>query len=105
MSWKVFSLGFIWLGISFLWITLFSTQDKEWWIGEGGIKNICDLMEYIENDDIRDAGVIMTLPIFFPVIYAIFIKRKRYWFLNLVTILVTGFWLWKFFIRYQLCLW
>lgn len=35
-------------------------------IDEGGVKNICHVLEYLENDDTRDVGVIMTLPLFFP---------------------------------------
>lgn len=105
MTWKVFSLGFMWFIVSVLWIALMSVQDKEWWIGEGGIKNICDLMKYIENDDTRDVGIVFSLPVFFPAIYAILIKNKRYWFIYLVMTLITGYWLWQFFIRYQLCIW
>ena len=29
-------------------------------IDEGGVKNICHVLEYLENDDTRDVGVIMT---------------------------------------------
>lgn len=103
MNWKVFSLGSIWLFFSFLIITLLSTQDKEWWIGTGEIKNICDLMSSVENDDVRDIGVLFSLPVFFPAIYAL-VKRKRHWFIHLVTVSIAAYWLWQFFIRYQLCL-
>ena len=105
MSWKVFCLGFVWLGLSVIWIVFLSTQDKEWWIGQGEIKNICDLIAYIENDDIRDVGMVFSLPVFFPAIYAILIKRKRYWFIYAVTLTVTAYWLWQFVIRYQVCFW
>ena len=105
MKYKTYALGVIWIEISLLWILFFSVQDKEWWIGEGGIKNICDLMTYIENDDIRDVGIIFSLPVFFPAIYALIIKKKRHWFIYVATLFITGYWLWQFFIRYQLCLW
>jgi hypothetical protein len=36
-----------------------------------GVNNICDLMTYIENDDIRDVGIIFTLP-FYSHIYVLF---------------------------------
>ncbi|WP_368543985.1 YjeO family protein [Enterobacter soli] len=105
MTWKVFTLGFLWCITSLFWIVFCSIQDKEWWIGQGEIKNICDLMKYIENDDSRDVRVFFSLPVFFPAIYAILIKRTRYWFVYLITLLISGYWLWQFFIRYQLCLW
>lgn len=105
MNWKIFVIGLAWLFFSIFWIVIFSTQDKEWWIGEGEIKNICDLMKWIENDDTRDAGIIFTLPLFFPAVYVLLHKKKRYWFIYLITVLIAGFWLWQFFIRYQLCLW
>jgi hypothetical protein len=104
MNWKIFSLGSMWLVISLFWIVFCSVQDKEWWIGQGEVHNICDLMRMIENDDARDFGIFFSLPLFFPVVYAV-IKKKRYWFFWLVTLLITGYWLWQFFIRYQLCLW
>ncbi|MBV7405974.1 YjeO family protein [Enterobacter sp. ENT03] len=105
MTWKVFTLGLLWFIASIFLTAILSVQDKEWWIGTDGIKNICDLMEYIESDDARDVGIFFSSPIFFPAIYAILIKRKRYWFIYLVTFLISGYWLWQFFIRYQLCLW
>jgi Protein of unknown function (DUF2645). len=105
MNWKVFTLGFLWLIVSVLWIMLWSVQDKEWWTGDGGIKNICDLMAYIENDDNRSVGMILTLPVFLPATYTILIKRQRAWFIYLVTAVVTVYWLWQFMLRYQLCLW
>ncbi|ELW1647826.1 YjeO family protein [Enterobacter oligotrophicus] len=104
MTWKVFTLSFLWFIASLFWIVFCSVQDKEWWIGQGDIKNICDLMNYIENDDIRDVGIFYSLPVFFPAIYAIVIKRKRYWFLYLITLFISAYWLWQFFIRYQFCL-
>lgn len=105
MSWKVFTLGFIWFCLSIFWIMFCSVQDKEWWIGQGGIKNICDLMNYIENDDTRETGLFFSIPVFFPAIYAIFFKKKRYLFIYAVTLAITGYWLWQFIIRYQVCLW
>lgn len=104
MTWKIFTLSIVWFIVSLFWIVFCSVQDKEWWIGQGEIKNICDLMSYIENDDIRDVGVFYSLPIFFPAIYVIIIKRKRDWFVCLTTILISGYWLWQFFLRYQFCL-
>ncbi|EEH0549057.1 YjeO family protein, partial [Salmonella enterica] len=53
MSWKSFVLNFIWLAISIFWIDMLSVQDKEWFIDGRGINNICDVMTYLENDDIR----------------------------------------------------
>ena len=105
MNWKIFTLGIFWLIASVCWILLWSVQDKEWWIGQGDIRNICDLMKFIENDDSRDLGMLLTLPIFFPTIYAFWVKRLRDWFFYLVTVAVATFWLWQFVIRYQLCLW
>ncbi len=105
MTWKVFTLGFLWAITSLFWIVFCSVQDKEWWIGYGDVNNICNLMRSIANDDIRDVGIFFSLPVFFPAIYAIFIKKKQYWFIYIITLLISGYWLWQFFIRYQLCLW
>lgn len=104
MTWKVFTLGLLWGIASLFWIMFCSVQDKEWWIGHGEIKNICDLMLYIANDDTRNVGVFLSLPVFIPAIYAVFLKKKRYWFIYMITFLISGYWLWQFFIRYQLCL-
>lgn len=103
MRWKMLTSTLLWLIVSLCWIVLWSVQDKEWWIGEGGIKNICDLMRSVENDDTRDVGIFISLPIFLPIVYAI-ITKKRNWFFWLVATLISGYWLWQFFIRYQLCI-
>lgn len=103
MTWKVFTLSLLWLIASLFWIVFCSVQDKEWWIGQGEIKNICDLMNYIVNDDVRNVGIFYSLPVFFPAMYAIVIRRKRYWLLYRTTLFISGYWLWQFFIRYQLC--
>ncbi len=104
MSYKIFTLGIIWLCLSIIVTVIFSTQDKEWWIGEENIKNICDLMAYVENDDIRDLGMLSTFPIFLPALYAFLIKKAHHGFLYLITILIAGIWLWRFVFRYQFCL-
>lgn len=105
MKSKLFALDIIWCVVAFFWIVLLSAQDKEWMIGSGDIKNICDLINFIENDDTRFIGMSFTLPVFFPAIYMLILKKKLHWFTWLVTLCITGFWLWQFFIRYQLCLW
>ncbi len=87
MSYKIFTLGIIWLCLSIIVTVIFSTQDKEWWIGEENIKNICDLMAYVENDDIRGFGMLITFPIFLPALYAFLIKKAHHGFLYLITIL------------------
>ncbi|HBB6607403.1 TPA: YjeO family protein, partial [Escherichia coli] len=71
MNWKSFSLNLIWFVISIFWIDFLSVQDKEWFIDGRGINNVCDVMTYLENDDIRPVGIIMTLPLFIPYIYAV----------------------------------
>ncbi len=104
MSPKAISLNIIWAIVSSVLIMMFSTQDKEWFIDGYGINNICDLMIYIENDDIRDVGVIFTLPLFIPYLYAMVWKKQRSVWQFLVMMMVVLFWLWRFIIRYQLCL-
>nr|WP_250880734.1 YjeO family protein [Escherichia coli] len=64
MSARMFVLCCIWFVVAIPWILITSTLDKEWMIDEGGVKNICDVLEYLENDDTRDVGVILTLPPF-----------------------------------------
>lgn len=54
----------IWFIVAFLWITITSALDKEWMIDGRGINNVCDVLMYLEDDDTRDVGVIMTLPLF-----------------------------------------
>ncbi|HDK8875592.1 TPA: YjeO family protein, partial [Escherichia coli] len=58
MNWKSFSLNLIWFVISIFWIDFLSVQDKEWFIDGRGINNVCDVMTYLENDDIRPVGII-----------------------------------------------
>ncbi|MDQ9183716.1 DUF2645 family protein [Cronobacter sakazakii] len=50
-------------------------------------------------------GLFFSLPVFFPAVYAIFIKKNHHWLIWLTTLAIAGYWLWQFFIRYQLCLW
>lgn len=69
MSAHQFILCCIWFFVSVLWILILSTLDKEWMIDGRGINNICDVLEHLENDDTRDVGVIMTLPLFFPFLW------------------------------------
>lgn len=75
MTWKSFTLGFIWFWISILDIMLFSTRDKEWMTGSGEINNFCQLVISIPEDDTRAFGVLMTVPLFFPLLYVIFWKK------------------------------
>lgn len=103
MSWKSFTLNFIWGIVSIILIIMFSTQDKEWFIDGRGINNVCDVMDYIEDDDVRSVGIILTLPLFIPFIYAIVWRRQRgIWQYSIMATLLL-FWLWRFNIRYQLC--
>lgn len=60
----MFILCCIWFIVAFLWITITSALDKEWMIDGRGINNVCDVLMYLEDDDTRDVGVIMTLPLF-----------------------------------------
>ena len=73
----MFVLCCIWFIVAFLWITITSALDKEWMIDEGGVKNICHVLEYLENDDTRDVGVILTLPLFFPFFWFALWRKKR----------------------------
>jgi len=93
----------IWLLLCVILITLFSTQDKEWFIDGGDIKNICDVMEYIENDDVRLVGVALTIPLFFPFIYVIIWRKQRSKWQYSVAVVLLVFWLWRFIFRYYLC--
>ncbi|EAV4956155.1 YjeO family protein, partial [Salmonella enterica] len=56
-----------------------------------------------ENDDIRPVGVIMTLPLFIPYIYVVIWKRQRSLWQYSVIATMVFYWLWRFFIRYQIC--
>ena len=105
MSWKSFVLNFIWFLICIFWIDILSSQDKEWFIDGKGINNICDVMTFIENDDIRPVGGVLTFPLIIPYVYAVLWKKQRTLWQYFVTAAVVLFWSWRFFIRYQLCLW
>ncbi|MFI7785201.1 membrane protein [Citrobacter amalonaticus] len=104
MNWKAFVLNFIGSVICILLIIMLSTQSKEWFIDGRGIKNICDVMMYIENDDIGATGMIITLPIFIPFLYVIIWKKHRSIWQYFVVLTLLSFWLWRFIIRYHLCL-
>jgi len=103
VSWKSFAINIIWLLLCVILIILFSTQDKEWFIDGGEIKNICDVMEYIENDDVRLVGVALTIPLFFPFIYVIIWRKQRSLWQYTVAVVLLVFWLWRFIFRYYLC--
>ncbi|RZN51625.1 YjeO family protein [Escherichia sp. E13S3] len=104
MSARMFVLCCIWFVIAIPWILITSTLDKEWMIDEGGVKNICDVLEYLENDDTRDVGVILTLPLFFPFLWFALRRKKGGWFMYVTALAIFGYWLWQFFLRYQFCL-
>lgn len=103
MTWKMFTLGFIWFWVVILNILLFSTRDKEWMIGSGEINNFCQLTRAILEDDTRIAGVPMTLLLFLPMLYVIFWKKVCHWYLWLLLVTVFAYWLWQFFLRYYWC--
>jgi cbb3-type cytochrome oxidase subunit 3 len=103
MSCKSLTLNAIWIFICFILIVLFSTKDKEWFIDGNAINNICDVMEYIENDDIRSVGIVFTLPLFVPFIYTITWKKQRNIWQYSAMMIVLSFWLWRFIFRYQFC--
>ncbi|EEW0762860.1 YjeO family protein [Escherichia albertii] len=103
MSARQFILCCIWFFVSVLWILILSTLDKEWMIEERGVKNICDVLEYPENDDTRDIGVIMTLPLFFPFLWFTLRRKKRGWLMYATALTIFSYWLWQFFLRYQFC--
>ncbi|WP_318364121.1 DUF2645 family protein [Enterobacter sp.] len=103
MNWKSITYNIIWFSISFSLILIFSTQDKEWFINGREINNICDVMTSIESDDIRFFGAILTLPLFFPFLYAIFWKKQHSIWQFSVFILLMLFWLWRFIFRYLIC--
>lgn len=104
MTWKMFSLGCIWLFVSIINILLFSTRDKEWMIGSEEITNFCQLTRSILEDDTRIVGVPITLLLFLPMLYVMFWKKIQHWYLWLLLVIVFAYWLWKFFLRYYWCL-
>ena len=102
MKWK-FIVSIVWLLVSFMLITLLSTQDKEWLIDGGEIRNICDLMKSVENDDVRIVAMVITLPLFFPYLYILTTKKKKGCFQYMSMASIVLFWLWRFILRYQFC--
>lgn len=104
MSRKGWVVSVAWFCFSSVLILLFSVQDKEWLIDSQDVKNICDLMASVEQDDIRDVGLLVTLPLFFPYIYLLARKKRQHGFVYLTLCCLVAFWLWRFFLRYQWCL-
>lgn len=98
-----FVINIVWALISSGLILVLSTQDKEWFIDGEGINNICDVMKYVENDDVRFGGMLMTLPLFFPYLYVLFKKKREGIFQYVVMASIVFFGLWRFIFRYQLC--
>lgn len=92
----MFVLCCIWFVMAFFWITITSELDKEWMIDEGGVKNICNVLEYLENDDTRDVGVILTLPLFFPFLWFALWRKTRLEFMYATALAIFGYWLWQF---------
>ena len=103
MNWKSLSLNLILFVISIFWIDFLSVQDKEWFIDGRGINNVCDVMTYLENDDIRPVGIIMTLPLFIPYIYAVIWKKQYSLWQYFVISIMLFYWLWQFSLRYLFC--
>lgn len=103
MNWKSFTLSFIWFLICAAMITMFSYVDKEWFIDGREIKNICEVMQALVVDDTRDIGGSLTFLMIVPLIYYSFHKKHRAWHLYLMTVLLIAFWVWRFYLRFQLC--
>ncbi|MGU0159812.1 YjeO family protein [Escherichia coli] len=85
-------------------ITITSALDKEWMIDGRGLTTFCDVLMYLEEDDTRDVGVIMTLPLFFPFLWSCFVAKKRAGLCTPPRWLFSATGSRQFFLRYQFCL-
>ncbi|WP_053115949.1 YjeO family protein [Erwinia iniecta] len=89
--------------ISAVIIEIFSYLDYEEMIGEGEIKNVCVVLEALVIDDTRDVMAPVTFLFVLPLIYMATKRKFKSAPINIITVLLLTFWLWRFFLRYQFC--
>ena len=104
MNWKKFSLALIYSCVCFFNIAWLSYFKEEQYIGDEGIKTVCDVMQYLVVDDSRDFTASLTLLMIMPLLWFGLRRRHRALYLTLSSLLLLIFWYWRFFGRFQLCI-
>ena len=89
----------------FLSVTVLSELDKEWMIGGGGIRNVCDLVRAISVENDRDVFAPLTGLLLMPLLVLSIrqiVNRRAPW-LVLVTLVLILYWWWRFWGRLLVC--
>ncbi|KAA1187614.1 YjeO family protein [Photorhabdus heterorhabditis] len=86
-----------------LFIYTMSYLEEEYYIGDRDIKDICVVYKEIIDDN-RDVFAPVCLLIVSPLIYAVVKKRFKSLSLNIMTLALLAYWIWRFFIRLIVCI-
>ncbi|OWO79809.1 hypothetical protein B5C26_20100 [Photorhabdus luminescens] len=85
-----------------LFIYMMSYLEEEHYIGGQDIDNLCTVYRELIDDN-RDVFAPTCLLIMSPLIYATVKKRFKSLSLNVITFALLGYWVWRFFIRFIVC--
>ncbi|PWC21691.1 hypothetical protein DDT52_05050 [Brenneria roseae subsp. roseae] len=96
---KIMLLIFCCIAIYFL-----SSFEEEIYIDGKEILNACMAFRAFVVDDVRDfTGVISFLIFVFPFLFLCIKKRVKDVSLNIISAFLLSYWIWRFFIRINLC--
>ncbi|MBP2168407.1 hypothetical protein J2125_001599 [Erwinia toletana] len=84
-------------------IDMFSFLDYEEMVGKGEITNVCVVLRTLVVDDTRDVLAPLAFLLILPLCYLAVKKKLKSWPLNIITMLLFIFWLWRFFLRFKFC--
>ncbi|MCK3667863.1 YjeO family protein [Photorhabdus noenieputensis] len=79
-----------------------SYLEEEYYIGGRDINNLCIVYKELIDDN-RDVFAPTCLLIMSPLIYATAKKRFKSLSLNVITFVLLGYWIWRFFVRLIVC--
>ncbi|WP_407704379.1 YjeO family protein [Winslowiella arboricola] len=84
-------------------IDMFSFLDYEEMVGQGEITNVCVVLRTLVMDDTRDVLAPLAFLLISPLFYLVAKKKLKSWPINIITMLLFIFWLWRFFLRFKFC--
>lgn len=85
-------------------IDLSSWFEEEYYIDGRSMKNVCDIYEALVVDDIRVFTAPMSFLFMSPLIYFAFKKKLKSKLINITTLVVLIYWVWRFFLRLYFCI-
>lgn len=85
-------------------IYFLSSFEEEIYIDGKEIVNACMAFKAFVVDDVRDFTGAVSFSIFvFPFLFVCIKRRGKDIFLNILSVFLLSYWIWRFFIRLNLC--